>query len=138
MKTIFSRLQRLEQRFPPPAPASSGPSVAEQIAEGLARIGFERGERESLAETFARFLGVTPLELRTRLQWRAAGQPAEQLPIFAVNAVSHCILKTLPRHSSEKALEYLMRPLAHFQYGGEFFGGDPVLSDSCSGPRVWR
>jgi len=77
MKTILSRLRRLERRFPPPAPAPSGPSVAEQIAEGLARIGFARGERESLGETFARFLGITPRELRARLQRRAAGQPAE-------------------------------------------------------------
>ena len=58
MKTIFSRLQRLEKRFPPPAPAPSGPSVAEQIAEGLARIGIVWGETESLAETLARALGI--------------------------------------------------------------------------------
>ena len=77
MKTIVSRLRRLERRFPPPAPAPSGPSVAEQIAERLARIGFVRGEKESLAETFARFLGITPSELRAWLQRRAAGQPAE-------------------------------------------------------------
>jgi len=77
MKTILSRLQRLEQRFAPPAPTPSGPSVAEQIGDGLARIGFARGEQESLGETFARFLGITPRELRARLQRRAAGQPAE-------------------------------------------------------------
>jgi hypothetical protein len=28
-------------------------------------------------ETFARFLGITPLQLRARLQRRATGQPAE-------------------------------------------------------------
>jgi hypothetical protein len=77
MKAILSSLQRLEQRFAPPAPAPSGPSVAEQIAEGLAPIGFARGERESLGETFAPFLGITPRELRARLRRRAAGQPAE-------------------------------------------------------------
>jgi hypothetical protein len=77
MKTIVSRLQRLEKRFPPPAPAPSGPSAVEQIAEGLARIGFLRGEKESLAETLARSLGITPLALRAWLQRRAAGQPAE-------------------------------------------------------------
>jgi hypothetical protein len=77
MKTIFRRLQKLEQRFPPPAPAPSGPSVAEQIAEGFARIGFVRGEKESLAETFARFLGITPSETRVQLQRRAARQHAE-------------------------------------------------------------
>jgi DNA-binding transcriptional regulator YiaG len=77
MKTIRSRLQRLEQRFAPAAPAPSGASVAEQSAEGLARIRFVRGEEESLAETFARFLGTTPSELRAWLQRRATGQPAE-------------------------------------------------------------
>ncbi len=81
MKTILSRLQRLEQRFQPPVPAPSGPSVAEQIAEGLARIGFVRGEEESLAQTFARFLGIAPRELRVQLQRRAAGQPAEATDI---------------------------------------------------------
>lgn len=77
MKVIVRRLQRLENRFPTPAPAPSGPSAAEYIAEFLARNGIVRGEKESLAETFARFLGITPLELRARLQCRAAGQPAE-------------------------------------------------------------
>jgi len=76
MKSIMRRLQRLEQRLPPPAPALSGPSVGEQIADGLARIGFARGENESLAETFARFLGISVRELRRQLQRRAAGQPA--------------------------------------------------------------
>lgn len=40
-------------------------------------FGFARGENESLAETLARFLGITLRELRTRLQRRAAGKPAE-------------------------------------------------------------
>ena len=48
-----------------------------RIAEGLARIGFARGENESLAETFARFLGISPMELRRQLQRRAAGLRAE-------------------------------------------------------------
>jgi hypothetical protein len=77
MKPIIGRLQKLEQRLPPPAPGPSGPPVHELIADGLARIGFDRGDNESLAETFARFLGITPRELRARLQRRAAGQPAE-------------------------------------------------------------
>jgi hypothetical protein len=77
MKPIIRRLQKLEQRLPPPAPAPSGPSAAEQIADGLARIGWVRGEQESLAETFARFLGISLRELRTQLERRAAGKPAE-------------------------------------------------------------
>ena len=80
MKPILRRIRELEQRLPPPAPAPSGPSVGEQIAEGLARIGFARGENESLMETLARFLGITLRELRVRLQRRAAGQPAELAP----------------------------------------------------------
>jgi hypothetical protein len=58
MKTIFSRLQRLEKRFPPPAPAPSGPSATDQIAKRLARIGIVWGETESLAETLARALRI--------------------------------------------------------------------------------
>ena len=67
MKPIIRRLQKLEQRLPPPAPALSGPPVHELIADGLARAGFARGENESLAETLARCLGITPRELRVRL-----------------------------------------------------------------------
>jgi hypothetical protein len=77
MKTIIRRIQRLEQRLPPPAPGHSGPSAAERIAEWLARIEIVRGETESLAETFARALGITVSELRVYLQRRAAGLPAE-------------------------------------------------------------
>ena len=77
MKPILRRIRELEQRLPPPAPGPSGPSVGEQIADGLARIGFARGENESLMETFARFLGITSPELRRQLERRAAGKPAE-------------------------------------------------------------
>ena len=77
MKPIIRRIRELELRFAPPAPAFSGPSGAEQIAAELARVGFARGENESLAETFARYLGITLRELRARLQRRAAGQAAE-------------------------------------------------------------
>ena len=77
MKPIIKRLQKLEKRIPAPVPVRSGPTVAEQIAEGLARIGFARIENESLAETFARFLGISVVELRTRLQRSAVGLPAE-------------------------------------------------------------
>jgi len=77
VKPIIRRLQKLEQRLPPPAPAPSGPPVHELIADGLARVGFARGEDESLAETLARFLGITVRELRTQFQRVAAGQPWE-------------------------------------------------------------
>lgn len=71
MKPILKRLQKLEQRLPLPAPAPSGAPIHEQLREGLARIGFARGENESLAETFARFLGITLRELRARFHRRA-------------------------------------------------------------------
>ncbi|MGO9109139.1 MAG: hypothetical protein ACLP9L_07900 [Thermoguttaceae bacterium] len=72
MKTITRRLERLEERIPRPAPPE-GISAAKEIADGLMRIGFARLENESLAETLARFLGITSIELRARLQQRAAG-----------------------------------------------------------------
>ena len=77
MKPILRRIRELERRPPPPEPALSGPPVHELIADGLARVGFARGENESLAETFARFLGITVRELRRQLQRRAAGLPAD-------------------------------------------------------------
>jgi hypothetical protein len=77
MKPILRRLQKLEQRLPPPEPAPSGPPVHELIAGRLARIGFARGENESLAETLARFLGINVRELRRQFQRVAAGQPWE-------------------------------------------------------------
>lgn len=73
MKAILRRLQKLEQRLPPPAPAQSGPPVHQLIADGLARVGWVRGDNESLAETLARFLGIALRELRARLQSRAVG-----------------------------------------------------------------
>ena len=76
MKPILKRLQKLEQRFPPPAPAPAGPSVHDLIAGRLTRIGFARGENESLAETLARYLGITVRELRRQFQRGATGLPA--------------------------------------------------------------
>ena len=77
MKPILKRLEKLEQRFPPPASVPSGPPVHEIIAGRLARIGFARGANESLAESLARFLGICVRELRRQLQLRAAGLPAD-------------------------------------------------------------
>jgi hypothetical protein len=77
MKPIIRRIQKLEERLPPPEPAPEGPPFVEQLREGFARIGFARGKDESLMETFARFLGIAPRELRAQLQLRATGKPAE-------------------------------------------------------------
>jgi hypothetical protein len=77
MKPILRRIQDLERRLPPPVPAPSGPPVREVIADALARAGFARGENESLAETLARYLGITVRELRRLLERLAARQPWE-------------------------------------------------------------
>jgi hypothetical protein len=77
MKPIIRRIQALEQRLPPPAPAPSGPPFHELVREELARVGFASGEDESLAETFARYLGIAPRELRRQLQRGAVGLPWE-------------------------------------------------------------
>ena len=76
MKPILRRIQTLERRLPPPAPASAVWLTAEELRGELARVGYVRGEQESVLATFARFLGLTERELCTRLQRRAAGLPA--------------------------------------------------------------
>ena len=53
------------------------PAETQRRRDRLARLGFVRGEDGSLAETLGRCLGITGMELRRRLQRRAAGQPAE-------------------------------------------------------------
>ena len=45
VKPIVVGLQKLERWFPPLAPVCSGPSVAAQIAEGLAGVGSASGSR---------------------------------------------------------------------------------------------
>jgi hypothetical protein len=76
MKPIIRRIQKLEEKLPPPESAPEGPSVGEQIEDGLARIGFVRGEGECLMDVFARYLGITLRELRARLAARAYGKVA--------------------------------------------------------------
>ncbi len=77
MKPILKRIQKLEQRLPPPPPEPAGPPMHEQLREGLAQAGFFQAEDESLMATLARFIGITERELRRRLQRQAAGLPAE-------------------------------------------------------------
>src|ERR1035438_1797048 len=54
-------------------PAVVGESPALLLASRLAAMGFERGPNESLAETTARAMGISPRELRAEFQRRAAG-----------------------------------------------------------------
>jgi hypothetical protein len=79
MKALSRRLRRLENQFalamaarPKPA-VPPGPSPTEWIIHKLAEWGIVRGPNESLAETTARALGWTPIQLRGYLQNRAAG-----------------------------------------------------------------
>jgi hypothetical protein len=46
----------------------------EKVRQFLSALGIEQQKTESLAETFARALGITSRELRTRLAEAAAGQ----------------------------------------------------------------
>jgi hypothetical protein len=77
MKPILRRIQTLEQRLPPPAPASAVWLTADRLRDQLARAGFFQGETECLLETFARYLGISYSALREQLRRRAAGLPAE-------------------------------------------------------------
>jgi hypothetical protein len=61
---------RLAQRWT----ALADGSAAERFRETLQACGIEQGETESLACAFARALGITAQELKTRLQEIAYGQ----------------------------------------------------------------
>ena len=55
------------------ATAQSNGSSGEKILAILGAHNFQRQPQESLLETFARFLGISPRELRNRLWERAYG-----------------------------------------------------------------
>jgi hypothetical protein len=57
--------------------SAEGGSAIKKIRQYLSERGIEQAGTESLAETFARALGISGSELRVRLQRRAAGLPAE-------------------------------------------------------------
>jgi hypothetical protein len=57
--------------------SAEGWSPSEEIRQYLSDLGIEQAEKESLAATFARALGISVSELRAQLQRRAAGLPAE-------------------------------------------------------------
>jgi hypothetical protein len=71
---LNSRLARLEKVVrSSPAPAVSDQSPALFLASRLAAMGIERGPNESLAETFARAMGIGIKNLRAKL-WVLAGR----------------------------------------------------------------
>ena len=79
MKTTARRLRRLEERLRPGfrAAIAYDPSAPDRIRAALAAAGFVAGPVESLAEAWARSMGITCLELRALLERRAAGLRVE-------------------------------------------------------------
>ena len=71
--TLKRRLDRIETAMPKPA-AAAPESVAPEIARRLAAMGIVRRPEESLAETTARAMGISPQELRRELTLRAYGR----------------------------------------------------------------
>jgi len=75
MTRLARRLRRLEERLRPAfrAAIAYDPSVTDRLRIALAGAGFTAGPVESLAEVCAGAMGITCLELRGRLERRAAG-----------------------------------------------------------------
>jgi len=70
--TLKRRLDRLERRIPEPALPPTESAIP-KIREWLAAWGVVQEGNESLAETTARGMGITPMELRKKLLIRASG-----------------------------------------------------------------
>jgi hypothetical protein len=75
METIARRLWRLEEQLGSTlgAIARYDPEAADRLRGTLAAAGFVASPVESLAEVWARAMGVTCVELRVLLEQRAAG-----------------------------------------------------------------
>ena len=78
MTTLASRLRRLEERLTPAfrAAAVFDPSARDRLRDALAGASFIAGPVESLAELWARAMGISCLDLRVMPERRAAGLPA--------------------------------------------------------------
>ena len=70
--TLKHRLDRIERAMPKQATAPC-PSPAAEIKQGLAAWEIVPGPSESLAETWARAMGISCSQLRAQLQLRAGG-----------------------------------------------------------------
>jgi hypothetical protein len=70
--SLRARLDRVERTIPKPRPAVVQSAVP-ILKRWLAAWEIVREGNESLAETVARAMGISPAELRTRLSLRAAG-----------------------------------------------------------------
>jgi hypothetical protein len=79
MKTVAGRLRRLEERLRPAlraiAPIDS--AATDQLRKALAGAGFVADPVESLAEVWARAIGISCIELRALLERRATGLSVE-------------------------------------------------------------
>jgi hypothetical protein len=76
-QSLQKRLGQLEERSAAVRDAGRyvcAESPIGKIREILRANNFEQGPRESLAETFARFLGMSSRELNSRLMERAYGR----------------------------------------------------------------
>ena len=74
MTTLARRLRRLEERLRLTFRAATpyDPAATDRIRAALAAAGFVAGSVESLAEVWARSMGITSIELRGLLERRAA------------------------------------------------------------------
>ena len=78
-RKLHARLAALERtceavRLAQRSAALADGSVAEKLRETLRACGITQGETESLAGAFARALGITAQQLKTRLQEIAYGR----------------------------------------------------------------
>ena len=75
---LHARIGGLEQAYravlQTRKPADQGPSAVETIRSYLEACGIEQEGNESLAEAYARALGITSRELHARMSECAAGQ----------------------------------------------------------------
>ena len=76
---LYGRLAALERtceaaRLARCSAAQADGSVVEKLRETLRACGIEQGETESLADSFARGLGITTRELKVHFQEIACGQ----------------------------------------------------------------
>jgi hypothetical protein len=79
MKTFARRLRRLEVLIQPTlrAVAAFDPASTDRLRGTLAAAGLVAGPVESLAEVWARAMGISCIELRALLERRATGLSVE-------------------------------------------------------------
>jgi hypothetical protein len=80
---LCKRLEDLERISAAAASRTDNRESADAALETIRTLlrvnNFQQGPKESLAETFARFLGISPRELENRLTQRACGNESVYL-----------------------------------------------------------